>query len=278
MKKFGINSQWSKKDAVAEILPEDVIDQCKPILRLTEDEAGTHVYRDLKAEILKLYGPKDEDAYLKATALTRSDNPRPSALGKKILHLICPGAKPFESCHCAKIVYGMWVSKLSQTEKAAILSLKFDQTTYQQIFDLADKSWLSTGSSTTAVVAAVATPSSDASQAALDAAQVSAVSSRGNFRGRNNRGNRGNRGGRGTYRGGQNNSNQNQTNTRNNSGGQTSGQKPHQKGPRHQDGPPDSACSRHWSQGKGATYCSDPLVCGWASIIAPRPKNNNSNN
>ena len=41
MKKFGINSQWSKKDAIAAILPEDVIEECKPILRLTQDEAGT---------------------------------------------------------------------------------------------------------------------------------------------------------------------------------------------------------------------------------------------
>merc|ERR1711994_675687 len=48
MKKFGINTQWSKKDAILPLLPENIIDECKPILRLTQEEAGDHVYRDLK--------------------------------------------------------------------------------------------------------------------------------------------------------------------------------------------------------------------------------------
>ena len=43
-KKFGINSQWDKKDALVSILPEAVIDECKPILRLSEAEAGPHIY------------------------------------------------------------------------------------------------------------------------------------------------------------------------------------------------------------------------------------------
>ena len=46
MKKFGINSQWSKKDAIVTVLPDDVIEECKPILRLKQDEAGDHVYKD----------------------------------------------------------------------------------------------------------------------------------------------------------------------------------------------------------------------------------------
>ena len=55
MKKHGINTQWSKKDAIAEILPEDIIDECKPILRLTETEAGDHIYKDLKTKILRFH-------------------------------------------------------------------------------------------------------------------------------------------------------------------------------------------------------------------------------
>ena len=68
MKKFGINKQWSKKGAIASLLPDEVTEECKPILRLSEDEAGTHVYRTLKTEILDLYGPRDEDAFKKAIA------------------------------------------------------------------------------------------------------------------------------------------------------------------------------------------------------------------
>ena len=203
---------------------------------------------------------------------------KPSALGKKIMHLICPGAKPFESCHCSKTVYGMWVSKMTPPIKSAIARIKFGADTYKEIFDTADKVHLANGGSDVpTVVAAVAEPSQPGS-APTDPSnpQVSATTYRGRGRGGFNRGNRGNRGGRGTGRGGQNNQQNQSQNQNQNSNNSSSSyvQKPHQKGPRHPDGPPNSSCSRHWSQGRSATYCSDPLVCGWASIIAPRQKNN----
>ena len=282
MKKYGINTQWSKKDALVELLPEDIVEQCKPILRLKQEEAGTHIYKDLKQEILSLFGKKDQDAYKKAKALT-FDGP-PSALGKKLIHLLCPDSKPFQNCHCAKFVFGMWDEKMTPQIKTSYAGLKFDHTSYKNIFNLADDVWRANGGGAEppTVVAAVAESSASTP---TETAQVSATSrgGRGGFRG-NNRGNRGNnRGGRGSYRGGYNNSNSNNSNnTRQQNQNQNSNNnpnpKPHQKGPRHADGPPDSSCSRHWSQGRGATYCSDPLVCGWASIIAPRPKNNNNQN
>ena len=279
MKKFGINTQWSKKDAVAAILPEDVLEECKPILRLKQDEAGPNIYKDLKAEILSQYGQRQEDSYKKALALTMTGSP--SSFGKKLIHILCPGAKPLESCHCAKFIYGMWEAKLSPAIKSAIADMKFDHSTYKTIFKKADEVWRANGGSEVAtVVAAVAGDvSANSTTGAVDPGQlqVSAVSrgrgGRGNFRG-----GRGNRGNRGNYRGNQNNSNnrQNTNSNQNQNSNSSSNQKPHQKGPRHPDGPPDSSCSRHWSQGRGATYCSDPLVCGWSNIIAPR-KTNNSN-
>ena len=33
---FGINRQWNKKNAIIPLLPEGVVDECKPILRLPE--------------------------------------------------------------------------------------------------------------------------------------------------------------------------------------------------------------------------------------------------
>ena len=62
-----------------------------------------------------------------------------------------------------------------------------------------------------------------------------------------------------------NQSNQNQNNTNN-----STNPKPHQKGPRGAPDVPDSACSQHWKHARNATYCSDPLNCGWVHIIAPR--------
>ena len=58
MKSFGINKQLSKRDALLPLLPEDVIAECKPLLRIPEGDLGTHPYKDLKHEILDIYGKK----------------------------------------------------------------------------------------------------------------------------------------------------------------------------------------------------------------------------
>ena len=81
MKKYGINEQWSKKNAILSCLPAEVIDECKPILRLTETEAGDHIYKDLKTEIISLYGPRDEDVFQQAMSLRLTG--KPSALQEK---------------------------------------------------------------------------------------------------------------------------------------------------------------------------------------------------
>ena len=268
MRTFGINRQWSKKDAVIPLLPESVVEECKPILRLTEDEAGDTIYKDLKEEILTLYGPRDEDVFKKALALRLTTTP--SALGKKLIHLICPGSKPFVGCHCAKMVYGFWDAQLTPQIRSALAEKKFTEHTYKDIFKHADKVFLANGGSVHPNTVVAATSVSDDSNPA--APQVAAVrgGGRGTFRGQSNRGqnrgrgNRGNRGGggRGAYN---NNSNQNQDTS-----STTSGQKPHQKGPKASPDVPSDACSRHWKDGKAATYCSDPLNCSWVKFIAPR--------
>ena len=50
MKKYGINQQWSKKDAIVALLPDDVVEELKPILRLSQEDAGPTIYKDLKEE------------------------------------------------------------------------------------------------------------------------------------------------------------------------------------------------------------------------------------
>ena len=274
MKKFGINKQWDKKNSIIPCLPQEVIEECKPILRLTEAEAGDQIYKQLKTEIMSLFGPKDEDAFKSAMALKLTG--RPSALGKKLIHKICPGARPFEGCHCARIVYGMWEAHLSAPIKTALAGQSFTAATYQQLFKLADDAWMANGGAAQpAIVAAVtvSTPSADAS--AESTPQIAAFSNRGG-RGRGARGGRGNRGG-GRGRGNSNSSTYNNTNSSNSSAGSASttnsaNTKPHQKGPKHPDLPSSAgwACAQHWKKGRGAPYCSDPLVCQWNQVIAPR--------
>ena len=275
MKKHGINRQWDKKSSIVPLLPQEIVEELMPLLRLTEEEASKEIYYEVKQEILLLYGPKEEDAYKKAKALKCTG--RPSAFGKQLLHLICPGTKPFESCHCARIVFGMWEEQLSAPIKSHLAGLTFNKDTYKNIFKKADEVWLANGGAVRppAVVAAVAQPSSASSEQA-DVPQVAAV--RGGGRGRG-RGNRGNRGGRGGGRGGQsgqsyNNQNQSQDQTPPNA-------KPHQRGPKHPDLPASAgwACAQHWKKGRQAPYCSDPLVCQWVrQVVARTPTNAQSNN
>ena len=54
MKKYGINRQWDKKDAVVPLLPECVVDEIKPFLRLSQADAGDQIYKQIKTEILTL--------------------------------------------------------------------------------------------------------------------------------------------------------------------------------------------------------------------------------
>ena len=272
MKKFGINMQWSKKDAIVTLLPEDVIEECKPILRLTQEEAGDEIYKTLKVELMSLYGPKDEDAFLKAMSLRLTTTP--SALGKKLIHQICPGPKPFNGCHCAKIVYGFWHSQMTPPIKSNLAALrkKFDKDTYTEFFKLADDTWSANGgnaTSTPTVVAAVAA-SNPSPLSPDDPPPQVAAAQRGGGRGRGGRGQRrGGRNNQGSGRGAyNNNSSSNQQNSNNQS--QQEGQKPHQKGPKASPDVPSNACARHWKEGRNATYCSDPLVCSWVHIIAPR--------
>ena len=263
MRKFGINKQWDKKDSIIPLLPDKIVEECKPILRLSQDEAGESIYKDLKTEILSLYGPREEDAFKKAIALKMTGSP--SAFGKQLLHILCPGSKPLQNCHCAKIVFGFWEAQLSAPIKTALAGQKFSATTYQAIFKLADEAWrANTPSSTPAVVAAIEGPSNPPTTPAEQ--QVAAVT-----RGRGGgRGARGNRGGRGQNRGGRGGNSGTNNNTPSNSS--SSNNKSHQKGPKHPDLPAVAswACAQHWKKGRGAPYCSDPLVCEWVQIVAPR--------
>ena len=199
---------------------------------------------------------------------------KPSALGKRLVHVICPGAQPMTNCHCDKMIYGFWLNQLGPAIKCRLADMKFTKETYKDMFKLADEVWMANGGSATpAVVAAVSAQAPSSSDPTPQVAAAQRGGGRGAPRGR---GFRGGRGGRGGGRGSNSNStsynqNQNQPSS-SSSSNNSSQQKPHQKGPRAHPDVPDNACSRHWKEGKAATYCSDPLVCDWVKFIAPRQK------
>ena len=158
-----------------------------------------------------------------------------------------------EGCHCAGVVLGIWRKSLPTVVRNHIADMEFSAASFKQVFDSADNVWASNGAVTVAAVT-------------KDPQEVAAASrgggGRGSARGRGNRGNRGggNRGGgSGTQGGGQQNSGQNRNQDR---------------GPRHQDQPPFSACRVHWLHGKGAWFCADRHNCPWRDFESPRPRHN----
>ena len=100
----------------------------------------------------------------------------------------------------------MWVKNLPTYVKAFISDQPFNKDTYQKVFDMADKVWLSHKQEIPAVAAikaentAALKDSTDVENPAV--AAIRAQGNRGN--GRGGRGNRGVRGGRGGGRGGNN--------------------------------------------------------------------------
>ena len=63
MKHMGIKSQWAKREVLHSLLPDEVQIKVKSLLKKDQTSAGTHPYRTLKLELLKIYSPKPEAAF-----------------------------------------------------------------------------------------------------------------------------------------------------------------------------------------------------------------------
>ena len=174
------------------------------------------------------------------------------------------------------MVFGFWDAQLSPPIRTKLAGMSFNKDTYQEMFKLADQAYLANGGSAASnppVIGAVSVPASNPDDSS-QAPQVSAVSG-----GRGGRGaGRGGRGGRG--RGGGNRGGAASTPSQNSSSNTSNnqGQKPHQRGPKHADLPAKAswACAQHWKKGRQAPYCSDPLICQWVNVVAPRPVSTSS--
>ena len=174
------------------------------------------------------------------------------------------------------MIYGFWEAQLGAPIKTKIAGMKFNKDTYKEMFKLANEAWLANGGGppAPAVVAAVAAASSSSEPSTSDSSgQVAAIRGGATRGARGGRGGLGGRGNRGGGRGGSAPQSYNQNNqSQNNQPLTQQGSKPHQKGPKHPDLPAkgDSWCAQHWRKGRSAPYCTDPHVCEWANVVAPR--------
>ena len=145
-------------------------------MKLSQTAAGTDIYLRIKKQLLKLYGPKPEDSYLRAKS--RILTGKPSQLGKLLVDDICPGEVKLEGCHCARQVWGMFREALPIVIRNHIADMPFTADTYEAVFDKADQVFDSNQGSeplTTKSVSVVASTSSEVS-----AVQRSQNQSRGN--------------------------------------------------------------------------------------------------
>ena len=279
LKHMGVKKQWSKREVLHSLLPDDVQVRVKHILKKDQDTAGTHPYRTLKTELLKIYAPKPEAAFNKA--LSRNLTTCPSDLAAAIIDDLCTCDEPLASPCCQRVIWGLWSQKLPDALRQRLSGKTWNKENYKSILELADAfhdTNQAIASTPTMTVSAATSNSKNDANETLPAIPyaVNAVSrgSRGgnqNQRGRpprTGRGNRNNRGNRGN-RGGQGNQNQNQPSST--SRWPTA---------RHADVPSTvtNICFNHHTYGRSAFHCTDPLSCEWSTVPpCPRPPKSTNN-
>ena len=246
-----VKSQWLKKTVLQRNLPNKQKEDVKAYLTLSKTQAGDDIYFKIKSDLIRIYAPKPQDSYRKA--LTRTMVGLPSQLGLQIVDDVCKRPSRLEGCCCAGAVEALWSDKLPVGIRAHISNREFSHATYKEVFEAADKVYLSSKQVSVAAMT-VASVSLDETQAAFNPENQPQVAA---FGANKNQGNKNNKG--------KNKKNKNQT------GGQGGGQsqaKP--RGPRHSSSPPEACCDRHYRHGASAWYCVAPLTCPWVNKCAPR--------
>ena len=128
LKHIGVKNQWSKREVLHSLLPDDVQTQVIHILKKGQDTAGTHPYRTLKKELLKIFAPKPEAAFQKAMSRRLTDTP--SALAKQIVNDLCTCDEPISSSCCQRTVWGIWSAQLPESVLHSLAGKPFTAATY----------------------------------------------------------------------------------------------------------------------------------------------------
>ena len=177
----------------------------------------------------------------------------PSQLGQVLINDICDKPVKLDGCCCAKAVYCLFSMQLPQNVRAHIADLEFNKDTYQQVFQTADKIFLSTRPA----------PELSASVAAVVNVPVESQPEVAAFRPRNGggRGGKKNKNGKGQSGSGSGKGDQKSENSSNSNS----------RGPRHSSSPPSSCCDNHYRWGASSWFCLAPLTCPWKDKIGARP-------
>ena len=259
MKLNGAKKQYTKFQVLSEIIPKRVQDEVKELLSQSEEEfPNGDAYLQLKTEILRVFGPRPEDAIERA--LNRVLVGKPSQLAKALVNDVC---KQKFNCPCCPAIVGhLWKKQLSSAVRAGIAHCVFDKEHFNETVKLADDIHDNTARPATvaAVAAARSAANADETLPAIPYPEPEVAAIRGG------RGGRGNRGFRGGGRGGGGNR----------GGGQApaSGQPQARRfrGPKHPDLPDGEwrGCALHYKWGRNAHFCAEPSTCPWRNIFTPK--------
>ena len=247
-----VKSQWLKRCVLVKNLPPKVQADVKSLLVLKKSEATADLYQKIKKEILRIHAPVKQDTYKKA--LSRVLVGLPSQLGQQLVNDICDKSVKLTGCCCAKAVYTLWCLQLPIHVRSLVADKEFNATTYNEVFQAADKVFLSTKTTEiSAGVAAIAAP--PATEEGAAGTEVAALRRGGGGNNNRNRGsNRGNR------RGG---------NRSNSSRPTATADKP--RGPRHSSNPSEKCCDNHYKWSSDAWFCLEPLTCPMVNKCSAKP-------
>ena len=112
----GLKSQQSKRFCLLGILPNEVKNQFKGVIKATA--TGQQAYKKIKEAVLEVFGPKPGEDFAKAARLLLKD--KPSMLAKEIISLVCGHETPIETCCCENAVLYLWTRQLPTQVKARI--------------------------------------------------------------------------------------------------------------------------------------------------------------
>ena len=128
-----IQSQFWKRIVLESNLPPDINETIKDLLikERNDKNAGT-IYRDCKARILKLFGPKPEEDF--TLALEMPMEGLPSQVARRVKGLICK--RNFDCC-CPAVVGKIWRDKLPEAVRLAVANHDL-KTQWDKALDWAD--------------------------------------------------------------------------------------------------------------------------------------------
>ena len=101
----GVKKQFTKFQVLSSIMPPHVIEEVKPLLRLSEAQfTDNDSYKQLKREILNIFGPRQEAGVERA--LGRVLTGQPSSLARALANDIAGGSLDCANCTASSPVCG----------------------------------------------------------------------------------------------------------------------------------------------------------------------------